>query len=64
VRFVDRLDPAQAKKVLIGYRNERYRSLVDAVTESEPGFDEERLGQIAVVDLLVTPVLDLAATWR
>ena len=42
----------------------RYAALVDAVTETEPAFDEDLLGEMPVVDLLVAPVLVLAEHWR
>ena len=63
VRFEESLSPAAARAVLQGYRN-RYSELRDAVTETEPDFDEERLAEIAVVDLLTAPVGDLADHWR
>ena len=49
--------------VLQGYRN-RYSELRDAITETEPDFDEERLAEIAVVDLLTAPIGDVADRWR
>ncbi len=63
VRFADSLPVAAARGVLQGYRN-RYSELRDAVTETEPTFDEERLAEIAVVDLLTAPIGDLADLWR
>ena len=63
VRFVDRLSSAEARSVLRGYRN-RYSELEDAVTETEPDFDEDPLGRIAAVDLLTVPTGDLADHWR
>jgi glutamine---fructose-6-phosphate transaminase (isomerizing) len=63
VRFAGRLDPAVARSVLTGYRN-RYSALVDAVTETEPTFDDSRLGEVDIVDLLVEPVHVLAERWR
>ena len=63
VRFADSLPVAAARGVLQGYRN-RYSELCDAVTETEPAFDEERLAEIAVVDLLTAPIGDLADRWR
>ncbi len=63
VRFEDRLAVPAARGVLQGYRN-RYSELRDAVTETEPTFDEARLADIAVVDLLTAPVGDLADHWR
>ncbi|MBW3557181.1 MAG: SIS domain-containing protein [Actinobacteria bacterium] len=58
-----RLDPSTARRVLTGYRN-RYNALVDAVTETEPVFRDEMLGQVDFVDLLVEPVYVLAGRWR
>lgn len=52
-----------AKRVLSGYRT-RYSALSDAVTETEPAFDDSRLGQEPIVDLLTEPVYALAARWR
>ena len=49
--------------MLQGYRN-RYAALKDAVTETEPSFREDLLGEIPVVDLLTEPVHDLADRWR
>ena len=63
VRFHDRLDAAALRGVLGGYRN-RYAALSDAVTETEPVFDESLLGQMGVVDLLCEPINALADRWR
>ena len=63
VRFEESLSAAAARGVLQGYRN-RYSELQDAVTETEPAFDEDRLAGIAVVDLLTAPTGDLADRWR
>jgi glucosamine--fructose-6-phosphate aminotransferase (isomerizing) len=63
VRFADRLDPTTARKVLEGYRG-RYGALRDAVTETEPSFRDEVLGDVAVIDLLDQPVHVLAEHWR
>jgi hypothetical protein len=49
--------------VLQGYRN-RYASLKDAVTETEPSFREDLLGELSVLDLLTKPVHALADRWR
>jgi glucosamine--fructose-6-phosphate aminotransferase (isomerizing) len=62
-RFHDRLPAAEAKAVLLGYRD-RYAALVDAVTETEPTFDEEVLGHVPIIDLLSEPVHVLADHWR
>ncbi len=63
VRFEDSMPASVARSVLQGYRN-RLSELRDAVTETEPAFDEDRLAEIAVVDLLTAPVGDLADHWR
>ncbi|MEY2566885.1 MAG: hypothetical protein QOE35_1414 [Actinomycetota bacterium] len=63
VRFADHLDPAAARKVLEGYRG-RYGALRDAVTETEPTFVDDVLGDVAVIDLLDQPVHVLAEHWR
>jgi glutamine---fructose-6-phosphate transaminase (isomerizing) len=49
--------------VLQGYRG-RYAALKDAVTETEPTFDDARLADVDVVDLLTEPVYVLAERWR
>ncbi len=63
VRFHEQLPWDVAKRVLMGYRT-RYAALADAVTETEPFMDDERLGKETVVDLLTVPVYDLARRWR
>jgi glucosamine--fructose-6-phosphate aminotransferase (isomerizing) len=62
-RFADRLPGAQMRAVLEGYQG-RYGAIVDAVTETEPAFDDERLGTLAPIDLLTVPVHVLAQHWR
>ncbi|MCJ7439160.1 MAG: SIS domain-containing protein [Acidimicrobiia bacterium] len=63
VRFADRLAPAVMRAVLQGYQS-RYGALKDAVTETEPVFDDARLGTISVTELLTAPVNVLAERWR
>ncbi|HET9078857.1 MAG TPA: SIS domain-containing protein [Acidimicrobiales bacterium] len=63
VRFSEMLGADAAKRVLSGYRT-RYSALSDAVTETEPAFDDARLGREPIVDLLTEPVYALAARWR
>jgi glucosamine--fructose-6-phosphate aminotransferase (isomerizing) len=63
VDFHDRLAPDAAAAVLQGYRG-RYAILRDAVTETEPTFNEEILGEIPVIDLLEQPIHLLADRWR
>jgi glucosamine--fructose-6-phosphate aminotransferase (isomerizing) len=63
VRFADHLPPDVMRGVLQGYQG-RYGALKDAVTETEPTFDEAVLGTVPVVDLLTEPVYVLADRWR
>jgi glutamine---fructose-6-phosphate transaminase (isomerizing) len=62
-RFHEQLDPTTARQVLSGYRG-RYSALVDAVTETEPQFDDSLLAEQPIIDLLVEPVHVLAQSWR
>ena len=55
VRFHDFASPAAMRGVLDGYRD-RYAALQDAVTETEPEFDESVLGRVPVTDLLTRPI--------
>ena len=63
VRFRDELTASELRGVLGGY-GDRYQALVDAVTETEPTFDEARLATLPVTDLLCEPVESLADHWR
>jgi glucosamine--fructose-6-phosphate aminotransferase (isomerizing) len=63
VRFHERLSAEAAKRVLLGYRT-RYAALSDAVTETEPAFDDALLVEVAPIELLTTPVYVLAERWR
>lgn len=63
IEFTERLNQTVAASVLKGYYD-RYSVLRDAVTETEPTFDESRLGEIDVVDLMVQPMADLADRFR
>src|SRR6266508_4189169 len=63
VAFRPRLAPDVARGVLQGYRG-RYVALKDAATETEPAFDDTRLADVDVVDLLTEPVYVLAERWR
>jgi glucosamine--fructose-6-phosphate aminotransferase (isomerizing) len=63
LHFADALDAPTARQVLVGYRD-RYQALVDAVTETEPAFDDSRLAAIPFIDLMVEPVHVLADLWR
>ncbi len=62
VAFRGRLAPEAARGVLQGYRG-RYAALKDVVTETEPAFDDARLADFDVVDLLTEPVAELADRW-
>ena len=57
------ISAAAMRGVLDGYRN-RYAALRDLVCETEPVFDEAKLAEIPVVDLLTTPVHVLADLWK
>lgn len=63
VRFRDALSASELRGVLGGY-GDRYQALADAVTETEPQFDEERMTAFPVTDLLCEPVESLADRWR
>jgi len=63
VRFHDRLPVATLRTALAGYRH-RYRTLEDAVTETEPTFREDLLESVPVAELLTLPVSTLADRWR
>jgi len=63
VRFADHLPAAAMRAVLEGYQG-RYSALVDAVTETEATFDDDRLATVGVVELLTEPVYVLAEHWR
>lgn len=63
VRLHDLLPADVMRTVLQGYRN-RYTALRDTVTESEPTFRDDLLGEIPVVDLLIASIQALAERWR
>jgi glucosamine--fructose-6-phosphate aminotransferase (isomerizing) len=63
VRFAEYLPASTMRAVLEGYQG-RYSALVDAVTETEATFDDDRLSTVPVVDLLTEPVNVLAEHWR
>jgi len=62
-RFADRLPASRARSVLEQYRT-RLAALTDAVTETEPGFRDDLLGEIPIIELLCSPVYVLAEQWR
>lgn len=62
-RFADHLPAARARSVLEQYRT-RLSALTDAVTETEPTFRDDLLGEIPIVELLTSPVYVLAERWR
>ncbi|MBM3671652.1 MAG: SIS domain-containing protein [Actinobacteria bacterium] len=63
VRYVGTLPAETMRAVLQGYQG-RYGALRDAVTETEPNFDDGVLSTVPVVELLTDPVNVLAEHWR
>jgi glucosamine--fructose-6-phosphate aminotransferase (isomerizing) len=63
VRFEARLPAEAAAGVLRGYQS-RLDAIADAVTETEPTFRTEVLGDVPIVELLTVPVHVLAGHWR
>ena len=63
VRFHDHLPAPVMRSVLQGY-DHRYDRLVDWVAETEGSFRDDRLGEVGVADLLITPISDMADHWR
>ncbi len=63
VRFHDRLPAAAVRGVLQGY-DRRYDRLVDWVTETEGTFRDDLLADLAVADLLILPISEVADHWR
>ena len=63
VNFRGCIAPGVARQVLQGY-DRRYDRLVDWVTETEGSFREERLGEVSIADLLISPVSESANQWR
>ncbi|MDQ6696879.1 MAG: SIS domain-containing protein [Actinomycetota bacterium] len=62
-RFRDHLPAATMRSVLEAYRG-RYDALKDAVTETEPTFRDDLLGEQPVIEVLTEPVNLLADRWR
>ncbi len=63
VSFREFLAPDVVRSVLQGYRD-RYNALRDIVTETEPTFRDDLLGEIPVVDLLIDSIQVLARRWQ
>jgi glucosamine--fructose-6-phosphate aminotransferase (isomerizing) len=63
VRFHERLPADRMRSVLQGYRD-RYSALRDIVTETEPTFRDDLLGEISVESLLIDSIQALAGRWR
>jgi glutamine---fructose-6-phosphate transaminase (isomerizing) len=63
VQFRERMDATAARTMLQRYRD-RYAVLRDAVTETEPTFREDLLADTPVLDLLISPISELADHWR
>ena len=63
VRFHDRLPVPVIRGVLQGY-DRRYDRLVDWVSETEGSFRDDLLADVAVADLLINPITDVADHWR
>ncbi|MGI8755525.1 MAG: SIS domain-containing protein [Acidimicrobiales bacterium] len=61
--FRQQLPSGKMRSVLEAYRG-RYAALKDAVTETEPTFRDDLLGQLAPIDVLTIPVNVLADRWR
>ena len=62
VEFHDRISVDDARTCLQGYDN-RYERLVDWVTETEGKFDESKLSEISVAELLISPISEAANHW-
>ena len=62
VKLHDDLGASTARTVLQGYRN-RYRQLVDVVTERVPSFRDDLLGEVPTAELLTAPISDVASRW-
>jgi glucosamine--fructose-6-phosphate aminotransferase (isomerizing) len=62
LRFKDRVEAAVMRGVLQGY-DRRYDRLVDWVAETEGSFDDARLAEVSVADLLIRPISEMADLW-
>jgi glucosamine--fructose-6-phosphate aminotransferase (isomerizing) len=63
VRLHDRLSADEMRGVLQGY-DHRFDRLVDWVSETEDEFDQSKLGELPVADLLIAPISETADLWR
>jgi glutamine---fructose-6-phosphate transaminase (isomerizing) len=63
VRLHDRLPADTMRSVLQGY-DHRFDRLVDWVSETEGDFDQSKLGELPVADLLIAPISETADLWR
>lgn len=63
VRLHDRLPADTMRGVLQGY-DHRFDRLVDWVSETEGEFDQSKLGELPVDDLLIAPISETADLWR
>jgi glucosamine--fructose-6-phosphate aminotransferase (isomerizing) len=63
VKLHELISPANARAMLQGY-DRRYDRLVDWVSETEGGFNEDRLAEISVVEMLTSPISEVAKHWR
>ncbi|MGA0063885.1 MAG: SIS domain-containing protein [Ilumatobacteraceae bacterium] len=63
VLFREFLPAPVMRTVLQGY-DDRYDRLVDAVTETEGSFREDRLAEVPVGDALILPITSTADLWR
>jgi glucosamine--fructose-6-phosphate aminotransferase (isomerizing) len=62
-QFQPLLPASRMRSVMEAYRG-RYAALKDAVTETEPTFRDDLLGEFPPIDLLTIPVNVLADRWR
>ena len=62
LRLNEDLGAATVRSVLQGYHN-RYRQLVDVVTERQPSFRDDLLAEVPTIELLTAPISEVAARW-
>jgi glucosamine--fructose-6-phosphate aminotransferase (isomerizing) len=62
VRAESAINVDARKRILEGYK-QRLFALRDAVTETQENFDEEKLADIPIMELLTSPVVLLAQHW-